>query len=468
MDKDEKWSGVWWIPGQKKNLLTGRLYYKNGISIKLEIQGEFNKSGIFENRYEHHKILLGRDNKNNKFTLVNCTLVDRFGAYDYEDPFNRSLTTEYSIRYILIGHHFEEFENLIFNKTICRFSKLNSWFIGKYSDVISQRKNNQVIFSINEELESNAEIPSVGNLRLFAHTNYTNNYSDDRLIAIRKSVYCEIKPIDPQIINELKKQIEIFSNFLMLVSCSSSKPLEIFLENDKLLDSASNYPVSIQLYFTDGTILNQQRRNEEFIISHSDISFGFPEVLKKWFEEFPKFKNPYTILFDQFRFNKKVDSNTFLNLMQSIESYHHFKYPNSTELPKDEYKAKLDGIFDQLSENDIPWLKNKLSFANKITLQARLEHILDLIDSKEIDEFIGNHKTFVNQLRDSRNYYTHLTKKRKHVKEGIKLQFLTIKLRMVYIYWILKGLIQNKELLEKRIQEFIYHNFHQIPNGEIE
>jgi hypothetical protein len=130
-------------------------------------------------------------------------------------------------------------------------------------------------------------------------------------------------------------------------------------------------------------------------------------------------------------------------LAQAAETYHR-QIRKGGVLTKPEYKVKKSEILQSVPPEHKDWLEKKLEWGNELTLQQRMEELLrDCSDT--VQQFIGDAGEFATQVKATRNYLTHFSKKNKSVAEGDELIYLTYKLKILIEECILRELGFSKE-----------------------
>jgi ApeA N-terminal domain 1 len=97
----------------------------------------------------------------------------------------------------------------------------------------------------------------------------------------------------------------------------------------------------------------------------------------------------------------------FLNIIQSVESYHR-RRSNKRDLPEDKHKKRIEAIRAGSPQAYRKWLSDKLKYSNELSLRQRLK---DLLDDKNINQpvlpLVGRKSVFINRVVNARNFLTH-------------------------------------------------------------
>ena len=160
---------------------------------------------------------------------------------------------------------------------------------------------------------------------------------------------------------------------------------------------------------------------------------------------------------ERFLDEKHFSVNDFLNMAQVVESFHSLLYNHPRE-NAEKYKARVKRIVGQVSKKDQEFVKSKLTQGNNLILAERLKELANKCPSDVVSIFIADVETFLKQVKDSRNYYTHYTKSgKKHVVEGAGLIRLTEQLKLLLTCNILVYLKFSKQQIIKIIENKKYH-----------
>lgn len=90
---------------------------------------------------------------------------------------------------------------------------------------------------------------------------------------------------------------------------------------------------------------------------------------------------------------------------------------------------------------------------NNLNPKQRLEDIVNSHSNEELGPIIGDKNLFTDNIKDSRNYYTHYNRnKKKNVLEGEELFYLSERLKILLVCAILEEIGITKDLLEKSIK----------------
>jgi hypothetical protein len=173
--------------------------------------------------------------------------------------------------------------------------------------------------------------------------------------------------------------------------------------------------------------------------------------MRKWFEKQEALEPAYNLLIEQMYNRSEFTVNKFLNLAQAAETYH-ARTHNHTRMPKSKYnKMKLDILQSTKSRHHV-WLNDQFNFGNGLHLHTRLTELVNKFSFPILEKLLGDKTVFINQVKWSRNYYTHYSNSgKKKALEGAKLFFLSEKLKILLVCSFLIEIGIKKEVLQNTL-----------------
>jgi hypothetical protein len=170
--------------------------------------------------------------------------------------------------------------------------------------------------------------------------------------------------------------------------------------------------------------------HEHMLVSYSDIKERFNEVLQKWYGMEGQVEDALDLYFSTIFNPHLYGHQVTLFLAQALEVYHRSN-PSFVGYvqPRDEFRERKKRICEAAPKEG-QWLNEKLGHANEKNLSQRLK---DLIAAHpEVKIFIENPDQFVEQVRDTRNHFTHYStdeNRMARIPDGIDQMRLTDNIR---------------------------------------
>ena len=450
--------GLWFLPEKPSNQIPGTLIFDPQEGIRLELIGNLSD---FKSSKDIHEpdFILGITTDGMQITLYKCFETTRSMS------FPGMQTSKYTSNFIFKGRHFSFKSELVFNSIVGRLKNLEEW-IGEYGfrtidnnfdtkeTKVEYKLPDQIIFKVSSELTGKINF-------IFSQpfSKYTN-----KIILEQKG----------QLVFEAKKQISFedlletffqFQNFLTLGTFEASYPISLCLQSNTIYEESdkNRIPINIDVYFTHSIIVRTTRQKIlwEFLFNYRDIVSNFPIIIERWYQNLQTIRPVTNLLFESFYIPGKFSENNFLNISQALETFHR-RFRRNELLPKDQHKIKIKEILDSVTSKHKDWLEGRLYFSNEPTLHLRLEELIKELTNKTINKVIKDPDSFIKDVKNSRNYFTHYDKSlEKKAKKGGELFILTEKLRVILVCAILKETgfsdSQIETLLERNEWKFFNH-----------
>jgi len=452
-------TGIWYLPSTKDRTIHGTLIFDpHNNRIELSILGTLNNDNRTDKDSE---IILGVTTDNKKITLYKYFNINT--THNLSNSFS-SIITQYSIMFLLIGQHVESSEQLKFNSISTEIFNLDEWIgISGFKVPVELFFNNEVSIHYKKPESINFEIDGFTKVefRFFLDPPKLTHYL--KTVTLTQRVEVKFVSLDLKNIDELLLCLNKFQIFLSIALYKDAYPLSITLENviplgnDSINEKASS---KAKLYL----LLNNRfggppRYNFQMIFDYTKIRSIFPEIIKNWYLKFELINPAINLLSSTFINSDSITINNFLNLAQSIESFHARLYPG-TKLPKDKYSKMKSEILNQTSPDYHTWLNEQFKFGNNLTLQYRLEQIFELYSNSLISKLVSDKAKFIQNIKNSRNYYTHYSKSlEKKALKGDDLFHLTEKLKLLLISALLIEIGFDGKILLDLMKKAEYHNF---------
>ena len=471
MKEDLEFEGQWFLPNNPEHRLQGVLKVDKDEGIVLKLYGNFDNNSPIPNLNHEEALILGVTGKLAKITLKRCLLIKSEGARVNKNGESSVGNSYYSILYILENFHFSKVEDITFKNISAQIMYLDEWvgisgFIRQSPiDMIESEKNKKKTFSINYELPDNIIFPINENVTGSFNFNVTipGTKIFDKKLELSQNVEIRFDSKKELLIEECIKLIVTFQNFLILALYKKTAPLKVKL----LTEDSERKKIVITLYFNISYTYNEEDgiSFRDMIFDYRSIKDEFPKLIQDWYLKYDQLEPSFNLIFHHFYNDESLNQNTFLNFAQAAETFHWMtmNHPNMDEKEYDLMKKNLLSL--QLPEKYQTWLKGVFSFGNHLTLHQRLEELLDKINLKILDEFLGDKEELIKDIKYSRNYYTHYNPiLKKKAKTGIELFYLSEKLKILLVCAFLIEIGLDNEYLNKSISHLKHRMFPHLIN----
>ena len=135
---------------------------------------------------------------------------------------------------------------------------------------------------------------------------------------------------------------------------------------------------------------------------------------------------------------------------------------------KSDARRVRDTIISAIPANTHPGLAKNIASAlahiNTYSLADRLRHLVDLLEPESRALIASDLDQFVQSIKDTRNYRTHLGDKDDYtVLDGRDLWGVNIRMEVLLTFHLLKQLDVPEGLIRKRLDESMRYDLGQVP-----
>jgi hypothetical protein len=508
--------GQWWIPSKPEVRIPGTLSFSSDRGARLELMGSFYdasfvekditsdvilpdqenllKEGMKELEFIEPEeiIILGLIENNEEITLYKCS--GRIANFEFVKS---RPTLVFYAEYILRKIHILNEESIKLKSIAIEYSYFREW-VGKSGIKVDKPYQEEDQLSIKYQPPENIHLTKINDLDIsitFSQM-YINPF--DRYfgtayykINIEQKTYLTISNYDNKSLSEC---IDLVIHFRDFLSFAMSKPTSIISVEGKL-------DVTVPRYVNqdDGTyIICEQVQEQEIIIlfglggnlsnsetklSLHDMLFTFNdmedrlgEIFTAWINNQDKYTPVFQLLMTTIYTPNLYLNYGFINIIQALESYHSAsdrfkdkgKYQQS-KIYKDGICKKLLELTNEFAEESVDKiygisddfreaLKGKIKGLNQITLQTRLNQLIEDISDLLPTNFIGNvqdRELFASRASKTRNAWTHHDQKEK-VKAAKDKEIIQLFHTLTVILQVC--LLRELNFTDDSIKKVISHN----------
>lgn len=443
--------GIWFLPMSKDRQVSGSLKYYRG-DIQLETIGlveQVNQHFITllksSNQYPSNiPIILGTAPTGEKITLINSSRTTTSSSL------TNLATGIYHSYEMVIGKHFEKYEDIKFKSIHSTYSNLNVWY-GKSGIrmITSDLKNNVLKFEQTPVEVTNAKIDDDFSLKIQVLPTISKDITQSDL-TIKETTSVSIVSQNLTPFKELDELNRCVRYFLMLGMMHTVHPLTIVgYINDEKIEMYPNY----RLYDNIPKIVV----SNDMLFTYHVISNNFESFIQSWRKLWLQYKdtiiNYFSTLLDE---HLTIIELQFQSIALALESYHREKFPD-TSSSDEEYNKMIQGMISKVKDDpkQVRYIKRFKAMGNDPSLSERLHELVKICPDmfKNSDE----EKTeFVDKVSSTRNYFSHGSKE-------LKEKAITNFNELFYIIQEMKILMEGCFLSElpfsqEKLQELIVKN----------
>lgn len=199
----------------------------------------------------------------------------------------------------------------------------------------------------------------------------------------------------------------------------------------------------------------------QMVLPYSLVKEDFPQIVADWFARSEQAVLATNVFFGSQLLESPALNVKFLAITQAAESYHR-SLGTGVYMEKGEYHAAIAEFLSQIPEaiqgDHRQSLKNRLNWGYEYSLLKRLTDLLKRIPENARLRIASNPSKFVQKVKDTRNYFTHLDhESRKKALKGKDALVASERLRILVVANMLHDLgIKAETLLSvlERSREF--------------
>ena len=441
--------GIWWLPENVDQQVSGVLTFDSENKIRLELIGSFKQLPDFgKSEVEKKDIILGITDDGRICTIADC--------YESNSTLNfPGISCQiFETNYLLEGAHCNSIEKIKFEKISIGFDYLEEW-AGHYpikTNFEKDKNNKNTGFTVKCDFPGKVEF-YINFLGAKLSTSYGAQTKDasTKATTLQFNSFLDLQPDELKDFVWYRKQLFVIQQMLTLLIGQVTYP-------NKIIASKS---------FEDRESINifwiQSKKQKIIKLIHQDMIITLPEmkqefcsVLEKWFSNSDELESTYNLFFGAL-FNSSLYLNFhFLSLMQAIETFHRQifsgKYIEQEEYDEKSQKIKTN-IPTEFPSDLRDAIKSRIKYGNEYSLRKRIKGLFESTNDLTRKIVTDDYKSFIGKIVDTRNYFTHYDDELKSAAlSGSGLYYACQRLKIFIIVLLLKNIGLNEEIIRNVIQ----------------
>jgi hypothetical protein len=414
--------GYWWIPEADSDAdrLGGTLEFSKEDGGELRLLGTFaDLKSFFPSVDAQYSIVHGSTTDGKDITLVDCMEThSQFGSAGVPKQ-------TLSPRFVVVGHHLDDFNDLLFQRASIRFSNLEDWLERTGIETVSPSPRG-------ESYRQSYVRPTAPAIRIPGGTlrfsfGWSARETRFRSAAMEEHSALHVSLAKGFNVSELLRRfVSPMQNLLTICTLEPSDVVELKLE----LGKSKEHRIWLDVYYQ--SVVEAPRREKpllrfDMLVSAKELGRNLPPVLRNWLTSSEELSSVMSLYFAVMSGRWMFLESRFLNLAQAAEVLHRLTYPNRI-LSAAAHKERRDAVLENTPDEHRPWLREVLNFSNEPRLTRRLQTLAGE-SARVLDWDEERQESFVKMVRDTRHYLTHYDPKgAKKAAKGDRLYWLSERL----------------------------------------
>lgn len=369
-----QYKGIWWLPDNSEEKISGTLRFTPGEGAVLDLMGSFKgpfeeiksttsdgsitkEGGPLTDKPFEPEIILGTSSDGKEITLHKCFQTNR--SYSFPGfP-----TSSFYANIVFIGAHFQNADAIKFKSISVHYLHLDEWVnISGFNLKLYPNENRGVIeYKLPEPVK--ACIQDDYTIQIVFKAKGPSWSLVQKETSIKQKTYIKIDASEEIPYEEYTKKIYLIQNFLTLGIMEPLYPLAIegTTEANKLMiKDVIHYP-PVDIFHTSIYIPTKTKPllPQRMLFIFSDISERFENFLQNWFGKAELLEPVYDLFFGTLYSPSMYLEFQFLSLIQAIESFHRRRY-GGKYLVGEKGLFSWDDVLEKDKERLIEFLKDEL------------------------------------------------------------------------------------------------------------
>ena len=450
--------GDWFLPEKPEARLSGEVSFNPEEGMKLELIGDFkfNPLGLDNSSYP---TILGVVEGSRQISLFGCFLIQGGGVTLVKGSETAKPVLTFVVNLMVDGWYFGTQEEICAKTALVEIDGLAEWlYVSGFK--LDELKIDFAGHTVDMHYKLPEPIPFEYPAGMEASFDFcVSNFSQPIFrtsFEMTQTARLKLKTDKGLSYHEILQAVYKFQCFLMLCTYSEHYIKRISIFNpDYSVDLGVGKPVprQVDLYFNQHfTVKETKWDSRNMLVAYPAIREAFPQLILQWDKIYIDFEPAINLLVEQLRDRNGFSDNDFLNLAQAAETIHDRMYPGAVKMPATDYDKIKKNILDNVPADCKDFVKGLLQFGNNVSLAMRIGDLVKRCPESILKVFLGDPETFIKEIRDSRNYYTHYTLSgKKHVKRHYDLMKLSHQIQFLLVIDMLLYIGVEENLLERLV-----------------
>jgi len=403
---------------------------------------------------------LGESRGGERYTLLQCFSTKRARSSDRSQA-----DATYFAHWLLVGEHFQNYDDLLFDRLSFGISNLEEWQNIKSFDVgfnhkertasVAYSNPDPVTLLETEEITATLEYSYSPSGSCVAQQSATIEHA--ARINLRSSSSLPLYNYADTTAVCFIDYVQRIESFIEFAIGTKVFPYDINAYSKKFPEPTNpDFLRSIQIF----RVLHVPTETEsvpfhKMLFTWKHMEDCPQKHFQAWDRKIQSIGLPAWLYLGSFR-ERVFEDQRFLELAQALEGYHRYRFPQSSE-KTNEHTDKLTQILEACPEEHRDWLNGKLGFSHEPTLRSRLKELFT-IHKGIVSWFTGswkNAKDCIGRIVDYRNELSHCLGDGSTAFTGL-IRYRTIRVMQVVLAMML---LEDAEFSHAQIENILKNNW---------
>ena len=410
----------WWLPNDNSSKFRGKLSGSVVDGFRLAIEGAFS---LVEEGFSETEVILGESRTGKKYTLLKNYCLSTNRSINLKNPTSiKKVDTHYHVSWLLVGEHFNNYDDLMFHNISFGISNFEEWHLIKAFDE-EYNGNDNSIDGLSVTYNQPEPVKILSDDYVNATIEYSYSHSGINLsqtsysIDIRAEItiravdqFLRLHDFDEKSDISFSKYMHKIVSFIEFATQRQAYSFDIKVcSKENPYEDLQNISEPIAVYYHDKVSPEVEKpiKNYEMLFTWRHIKDAPQKHFQAWVDNIDLIGMPIWLYLGSYR-KFTYEDQKFMELAQGLEGFHRYRFPEASESSED-HQIKIKSILDNFPDVYYEWLNGKMMHSHEPTLRKRLKELCN--EQDEIVSWLTNTKKTRNRviglIVDNRNQYAH-------------------------------------------------------------
>ena len=452
-----KRDGQFWLPSSPENQVNGTLSISDGGDITLELTQSFGpsiKAQLGPTHPDSLNPILGHVEKDGYVMIDRCNRTKKGPSIIH----GRLIAPEViRANRAFIGFQYEEDTSLRFNTFSFSVEGIDEWvgISGIEVDTRFEDSATTILYNRPEDISFNLK----DDMQLLITYAWTPpGFPSSKRAEVSQKTFFKLISKDPCEVDafiSIAQKITAFLCFVMNeIVCLDSMSATSDNLHETLPDGRTAL-IPVEIYCPSWPYAKNEPAIDEWdmLFKYEDRQNRVESIINRWIDNYELIAPALDLYFLAKAGTLPTLNMQFLALAQALEAFH-LRTSDEKHMNKAECKEICKKMIEACPEEHRDWFRPKLQRANELTLQNRIEKMIEPFDCL-IDD--ARRPQLIKHIKNTRNYLTHHDPKlEKKAAKGVLLQFLCLKMNALFRLQFLRLIGFNEQEIIEIVDKCTY------------